>query len=77
MTTCAACSGAILEPGRSYQYSGPVCSCRVPKYQSLGQWSRGGINEVSTPTYIVDIINRLDRIENLLSWTVKNEKIKT
>lgn len=37
--SCMTCGGLIMEPGKAYGYSGPVCNCIVPpKYQQpIGQ----------------------------------------
>lgn len=82
---CRTCGGLIVEPNKAYGYAGPVCGCVVPRHQDDGRChgagigqQMGGLNLMSTPTYIVEILNRLERIEALLrnspDTTVSEEK---
>jgi len=70
MDNCLTCGGLIMEPGRAYGYGGQVCHCPVRGQfqQPTRQYQTHpfGLDPMSTPSSTIDILNRLERIENML-----------
>lgn len=56
---CRYCGGLIMEQGKTYGYTGKVCYCLVP-----GRATQVPLHTV--PSYITEIINRLEAIEKRL-----------
>ena len=76
--SCQTCGGLIMEQGKVYGYSGPVCYCQYPNRGGLSNYgqsgsglgNQGGLGSMQSQ-YIYDVVNKilatLVRIEEKLN----------
>lgn len=64
MNLCLHCNGAILEPGKSYGYSGPVCNCGFIALQHQHMAEQSTIQDIK----LDKIIELLERIHLTLAY---------
>lgn len=71
--SCVTCGGLIMEPGKSYCYGGPVCTCMYPTTNKVNQFYQGqqlgGLSQAyidPNSRILCEILEALKRIEEKL-----------